>query len=324
MNKRIFLSVALFFIISLFVPEKGYAMSGRAKLTIKVVNEQGQPVEGASVGVGFQYDKTWATGSNSVKGLTDDKGLLSVSERTNGHVGFRVTKKGYYKSTQAYDYKEKGLAGWKPWNPELEVVLRKVENPVPMYARDLRKLLSPITIPEADKELGFDLVEFDWVTPYGRGITPDFIFYLTMTDNGLEDYEYNLKVLFSNEFDGIQEFQEDILHGSKFKLRRLAPVGGYNKEINIFMSGLKRGSISSWNKNRHHIFRLRSEEEHGKLKRAIYGKILSDIEVLSVRGSKLPGIFFKYYLNPDYTRNLEFDPEQNLFNNLPDREQVGI
>ena len=33
-------------------------------------------------------------------------------------------------------------------------------------------------------------------------------------------------------------------------------------------------------------------------------------------------VYFKYYVNPDYTRNLEFDPNHNLFGNLPDLERV--
>ncbi len=33
-------------------------------------------------------------------------------------------------------------------------------------------------------------------------------------------------------------------------------------------------------------------------------------------------VYFTYSLNPDYTRNLEFDPKRNLFDNLSDLEQV--
>ena len=80
----------------------------------------------------------------------------------------------------------------------------------------------------------------------------------------------------------------------------------------------------SWKDTRHYIFRIRSEEENGKFKRAMYGKIISDIEISnpSKRG-KLPGIEFKYYLNPDYTTNLEYDPEENLFE-LPIYRKMGI
>lgn len=55
----------------------------------------------------------------------------------------------------------------------------------------------------------------------------------------------------------------------------------------------------------------------------MYGKILGHIGLTAIF-SETAEIYFKYYLNPDYTRNLEFDPKQNLFKNLPDRERVGI
>lgn len=35
-------------------------------------------------------------------------------------------------------------------------------------------------------------------------------------------------------------------------------------------------------------------------------------------------IIFKYYLNPDGTRNLEYDPNRNLFGKLPLHEWVDI
>ncbi len=57
--------------------------------------------------------------------------------------------------------------------------------------------------------------------------------------------------------------------------------------------------------------------------RAMYGKIQGDI-IFDPRGSKTTGIVFKYYLNPDFTTNLEFDPKRNLFENLKDRERVGL
>jgi hypothetical protein len=301
-----------------------HAISGLAKITIVVVDEFDRPIEGANVGIGFQYDKSWATDVRGARGLTDVNGKFSASNTGNVYIGYGARKDGYYESSNRYQFEESSLAVWKPWNPELKVILRKIENPVPMYARDLRRLLKALVIPVADKEVGFDLIEFDWVVPYGRGFVSDFIFYLTMIDNSLEDYEYNLKIKFSNEFDGIIAFDEEVLHGSLLKLPRMAPVDGYKKEISSFTSGLKRGAKNSSNNNRHYIFRIRSEQEGEKLKRAMYGKIISDIDVLSVRGSKLPAIFFKYYLNPDYTRNLEFDQKRNLFGNLPERERVGI
>ena len=69
--------------------------------------------------------------------------------------------------------------------------------------------------------------------------------------------------------------------------------------------------------------RVRSEVKSGKLVKAMYGKILEDIALAhpSKKGG-YPLIQFKYFLNPDYTTNLEFDPKHNLFTTLKDFEQV--
>jgi len=65
---------------------------------------------------------------------------------------------------------------------------------------------------------------------------------------------------------------------------------------------------------------LQSEvDENGNLKRALYGKIIHDV-LIEPRGSATGKIRFTYYLNPDYTRNLEYDPDVNLFGPLPKGE----
>jgi hypothetical protein len=55
----------------------------------------------------------------------------------------------------------------------------------------------------------------------------------------------------------------------------------------------------------------------------MYGKIHGEIK-FDPRGSKTALLGFKYYLNPDYTHNLEFDPTKNLFTDLKRGERVGI
>lgn len=300
-----------------------YALMDTAKITVLVVDESGNPVEGAEVGVGF--------GENSqrkerpVDGFTKSDGRFSASEACNSSVGFRVKKSGYYMSSGQYifNYEKKGFLRWEPWNPEIKVVLRKVENPVPMYARDTRE--SPIEIPVLGKDVGFDLIAFDWVNPYGRGSHSDFMFNLKVMDNGGNDFEYQLSVRFTNKFDGIQAYEETNTSMSMLLLPKNAPLSGYKKELGVFLKGVKRGAGYSWKNNKNYIFRVRSEVKNGKLNKAMYGKILSDISLAhpSKRGG-FPAIQFKYYLNPDYTQNLEFDTKRNLFLNLPDREKVGI
>ena len=68
-----------------------------------------------------------------------------------------------------------------------------------------------------------------------------------------------------------------------------------------------------------YIFRVRSESIGDKPLMAMHGKIYGDIE-FDPKGKATASILFDYYLNPDYTNNLEYDPKQNLFKNIQSYE----
>jgi hypothetical protein len=55
----------------------------------------------------------------------------------------------------------------------------------------------------------------------------------------------------------------------------------------------------------------------------MYGKIIGPISFGDVSRKDTATVQFKYYLNPDNTINLEFDPEHNLFGQLSPLEQVN-
>lgn len=322
MNNRIKLILMIVAVNFLLSTGTSFAFMSQAKITVKVVSESGQSVEKAEVGIGFETNSQ--PKELAVTGITDSEGRFSGSARCNGYIGFKVAKPGYYMSFGKYEfsYKNKGIIRWEPWNPEVTIVLRKIENPVSMYARDSRQ--STLIIPVTGKDVGFDLIMYDWVKPFGNGKVADILCNLNVRRSARDDFEYNLKVSFPGQFNGIQSIEEDLLHGSEFKLPRFAPEDGYKKEVKAFIDRKPVGA-SKWSSkdNVHHIFRVRSELEKGKLKKAMYGKIIGDIDI----GTKKEGtanLYFKYYLNPDYTRNLEFDPTRNLFLNLPSLEQVRI
>jgi len=318
--KNCFMSVGL--LLSLFLTANSIEASllNQAKITIKVIDESGAPVQNANVRIRFQVNTQQKNVGIDLP--TNSDGIVSGTAATNGHVGFRVIKSGYYESWSSYDFKNKAVLRWEPWNPEVSIVLRKIENPVPMYARDTRE--STLIVPVVGTDVGFDLIMYDWVKPYGHGKVADIICNLHVRRTAWDDFEYNMKISFPGQFNGIQSIEEDLLHGSELKLPRFAPEDGYKKEVKSFIDRKSVGaSKSSFNENMHYVFRIRSEVEKGKLKRAMYGKIVGDIHV----GTKKEGtayVYFKYYLNPDYTRNLEFDPMRNLFLNLPERERVRI
>lgn len=296
-----------------------YALLTSAQVTIKVVDEEGLAIEGAKVGVGFSYNTGWGTNSTGRQGVSDADGKFSASGQGNGHVTYGADKEGYYNSHYVYDFQKLGPLGWEPKNPELIVVLRKIEKPVPMYVRNTK--FSTIEIPAADKDIGFDLEKFDWVAPYGGGVYGDFIFHLKRRFVSWEDQDCNLTITFSNEFDGIKFIKEDLQYGSVFKLPKYAPESGYQQKLEFYIKAKNGKWESNVKRTDNYIFRIRSEEEDGKVVKAMYGKVRGSLDFSAIN-SQTAKIFFKYYLNPDYTRNLEFDPKHNLFSNLPMREQV--
>lgn len=300
--------------------------SGKVKVTLKVVGEDGKPVEGADVGVGFERNSSQGTKVVGERGTTYADGLFTATGKGNGFVSFGAHKEGYYDSYYSHTFRAKDGNRWQPWNSEFEILLRKVVNPVPMYARNTLK--SIVEIPVVGESVGFDLIKFDWVAPYGSGAHSDFIFHLERRVVDRKDFDASLTVAFSNRHDGIQSYREELTQGSLFKLPRLAPENGYKDTLTLRAWRNKGETTVNRNfdfiaKDLNYIFRVRSKDSHGVDEKAMYGKIHGGLTFDPIF-SNTAAIYFKYYLNPDYTRNLEYDPEQNLFENLPSREQVGI
>jgi len=324
MIKNIFAYVIFSFVVLLQSSCSAAIGLPEAKLTIKVVTENGKPIEGANIVIGFEIPKENRQGvkSDIAKEVTDANGLVTASKHTQGYIGYEAVKEGYYKSDGKYKFASSSNGRWQPWNPELIVVLRKKENPVPMYARNTHMTL--IKLPTANNAIGFDLIVYDWVSPFGKGKHADFIFKYTGAYTKEDDFNKKLEVKFPNKFDGIQLIKENRKQGSMLKLPRQAPEFGYKDRLIRSRSRtpgnpLKEDTAEDYN----YIFRVRSEEKDGKLIRAMYGKIHGDI-LFDTDASNKATIIFKYYLNPDYTRNLEFDIEGNLFRNLKSFEQVGL
>lgn len=303
------------------VPVESYALFKSTKFTVVVLNEEGKSLSGVKVGVGFEKNNGWGTDSAGQQGISGADGRMTFSGQSNGHITYGGSKDGYYPSFYDYDFQELGTFGWEPWNPELKIVMRKIENPVSMYARDTK--FSNLIIPEEGKKIGFDLIEFDWLPPYGKGKNADFLFFLERRFAGMKDYDSILIITFSSENDGILKIVESLEEGSLFKLPRTAPKDGYVDKLVLKRSKHpKVVTTKNYTDNDNYIFRIRSrKDENGEIS-AIYGKIYGPI-VLEPRTDPAD-LNFKYYLNPSGTRNLEFDPNKNLFTDLTDLEQVGI
>ena len=280
----------------------------KAKVTLKVDDENGIPIKGAKASLTFDDVYAFKRGINTktISELTDQNGIVSASNNTIRDVSYGVEMDGWYESRGNYSFTKRDSGKWQPWNPEIKVVMRKIEKPVQMFARATYNISPVLEIPISGKEVGYDLMESDWVIPYGNGKHPDMIFRLERKFVSNDDFDGTLTITFPNKFDGIQVVKESPKGGSTFKLPRYAPEEGYQKKLIRTYSKKGPGSVNaSTEEDNNYIIRVRSEEKNGKLIRAMYGKIHGDIG-FGLMQHKTASILFKYFLNPDYTRNLEY------------------
>jgi len=306
------LKTIFFCVLSIFFTFGTAIARPTASITIKAIDEQGAAVENAKVTVGFVIPNSTGIGISEIqkKGITDKKGEFSASSDSMNSLGFTVDNEGYYQSGGGYEFTShsKLLNRWEPWNPTIEVVLKKKRNPVPMYVKGT----DWIEVPALDKPVGYDLEKGDWVTPYGTGTTNDFIFTFWSDIKAYREYDLKMTLEFSNKLDGIQKFSFNDDDQSYFKWPFEAPADGYQKELSKEIHKVPGKTETNIDRSAHYIFRVRTQtDERGNIVSAKYGKVSSEFE-MSPEDSKFL-IRFHYYFNPDDTRNLEEDPKNNLF-----------
>jgi len=203
-----------------------------AKLTIKVQDEDGNPVEGAIVWCGFdQYD--------SVKEPTGPDGIYVFEGRSSLAFSGNVQKEGYH-YYQLPQLRFPNLDGDRslPWNPTVEVTLRRKVNPHVMNYGWLPKIP-----PVMGEEVGFDLMIGDWLPPHGSGKISDVFFRIDGWMRKREgkmvrgwNTDVKLTLRFPNQGDGIIMFSQPEIGslnfgGDRLRFPREAPLDGYAQSI---------------------------------------------------------------------------------------------
>jgi hypothetical protein len=287
-------------------------------VVVRAIDDQGHPVPQADVGF------SWG----AIDGPKPDSG----SERQiAGADGWAVFSGATFLSRYAYGARKEGFypvygvlanfAGpinnrWQPWAQVIDVTLKPVKNPVPMFARMVTGEL-----PAANGWIGYDLEQGDWVAPHGKGAQADLEFHVDAKIEDNSNYDGTLTVRFPGEGNGIMVHEIDPADGSELKMPYAAPVEGYVTTLTLRHARLLGAGpggrdvlVDETNPHRGYIFRVRATvgAEH-QVTKAIYGKIHGPF-VFDPRSEHRNGfVSFLYYLNPDGTRNLEFDPKRNLF-----------
>jgi hypothetical protein len=278
----------------------------RATVTVHVTDSETHlPVPGALAGITFTVPGDKGAAADLLRsGLTDANGDFRATDNTMFYIGVGAQKTGYYKTGLGVDL-QPTLKDTYGEDLVVPILLKPIVNPIAMYARKRARLELPII----KEPVGFDLLSFDWLPPYGKGVVADFLF--TLTEDPVDKSSKILSLNFSNVDDGIVPVDVDPKQGSALRLPRTAPEAGYEPHwVRVV------GTRYAPQENRNYFYRIRTVRDGTKIRSALYGKIYGDIGV-DIINSKTALIFLTYYLNPDGSRNVEFDPNRNLFKQLP-------
>ena len=153
--------------------QEAYKKGAKARIWFRVVDDIGNPVDGANVNVFFDMADR-SKGRRVIK-QTDANGVCIAEEKTKGVLEIEVSREGYYRSNDLISFITMGHehevenGKWQPWGMDRQIILLPVKNPQARIAgtSDWKRTR------ELKKWLGFDLMKYDFVKPYGDGIVSD-------------------------------------------------------------------------------------------------------------------------------------------------------
>ncbi len=300
--------VFIFLLIGMLSTGCVLAQPASSKYTVRVVDaETLLPITNAMVRTSFehQYDP-WGNKPSIIdrrkEHVNQDGEIVFTGKSLQGGAGGHAFAEGYYSghNGRATD-KNIALNRWEPWNPVVEVKLRPKKNPLSMTHKKLIRIKPPRT----DSPVSFDLEKADWVAPYGKGITSDLIFNVSLSESPKKGAKYTLN--FSNEADGIQKYlPPEEYSSSAFIWPYVAPLDGYDSNISRFAYyKFPNPDLPSTDlkKTINYIFRVRSHENKNGRIVGSFGMIKGELKI-----EKENALYFEYWFNPvPNERSLEYN-----------------
>ncbi len=301
--------------------ERGtYNAVARAKIVLRCIDQDGQAVSNAIVSSGVTLDGNPQT-STPIKGVTDKDGCFVVEGRSNGELGYRCSKEGYYDTWEVKrlaNFPEVYVADgcWQPYGMTNTVVLKRMINPVAMTVASWDS--KDHHIPFVGKEIGFDFFDNDWTAPNGKGKCADL--YVSFDWDGSKYQNYTgskLTLVFKDAYSGVYKIKTDEF--SKFKSPYHALTNGnFVQEMKFsYLRGIKASETFNGQLKGDEclILRVRTKvDDDGNLVSAHYAKIYGPM--MFGYALESPGSMeMRYYLNPNENDpNLEADTTKNLLN----------
>ena len=276
---------------------------------VRVHDPAGLPVEGATVSLALpRYGEPRDAGSQV---LTDKTGVATLTGVAQWDYSIALKKGGYYrttvpKRTVASDYEIKLYATGVQ---QFDLELKPVRDPIPMLLGGTG--MNSMPLPSLTQPVGYDLEKGDWVAPWGKGVTADFVFQLTGPYTDRTKFDLTLTLTFPNPNDGIQSFEVPSDQTSDFAFPYEAPASGYSASKAWHWAQTPTEIKRDHSDSIRYIFRVRTElNPDGTIKHALYGYLWRDIEFYPAKETM--GLSLNYGLNPTGTRNLEVDKEHSV------------
>lgn len=246
-----------------------------------VVDDDGQPVIGASVRASFRsYGRQHDNCDLAL--ITDTNGMVKVAHRVNERLNVGVDKRGYYHAHDSISFLDGSIqiskdGKWQPYGGRRRLILKKIRALGSLTVLPGRRRMGEWRIPCQNTWIGFDLEMFDWIHPYGSGVNPDVLLRISSRVlNRFNDFTYAMDVTFTNNpCAGAYVKTKD--RSSDLYWDASANVNG------VFLTDFSFVREKSVGKNSRHdflskdqyiIYRTRTRiDEHGRLSSAHYGMI---------------------------------------------------
>ncbi len=287
---------------------------------VTVTEEDGTSVEGAKVDIRYLGQGTRKEETKS--GLTDAHGVFVSQGTADLRILIFLEKEGYYTSRS-------GRLSRKQ-DHDVTFVLRKIKNPIPLYARKFRGKL-----PGIGNNYGFDFKIGDWVAPHGKGKRADLFFRAIITEDKTSKLAGQIEITFPHEEEGaaVVTKKNGYLPLSVLAIPNNAFKEGYIEKVSRVEAGYENKGKEP---NESYFFRTRVKKSktgefifnYSKLKESFNFRMGGGRFLEEPYRSKYPqeygAVEFTYYFNPaPNDRNLEFDLDRNLFEDLDSTERVN-
>jgi hypothetical protein len=277
-------------------------------MTIKVVDEETlRPLTNCTVKTRYLVKDHWNEPDeyNEMEAAPNEEGFCTFSGvDCISDFGGGVIADGYYRAgfSEPSTGLNRILNRWEPWNPTIEVKMRKIKKPMPMATKWVKSLKIKIW----DTPIGFDLEKADWVAPHGKGESIDFFVTMHRRFVNSSDYDAVGKITFPNDGDGIQLYRiPDDFKSSSYTFPYEAPTDSYSHELTLERHATLRETKISFNPDTDmYLCRVRTQKDKdGNIVSACYGRVDRRIEI------GWGEVFdFEYHFNPvPNERSLEYN-----------------